>query len=119
MNVTFIPTSMGMINAAVISFIILFILFSGITDIRIKRGKKEARFLIAVVSLLYFCLWLIALSVGERVFHLELAPYLLRISVFCILTPYLFTLFAYLSGILRFLTWCFPFKGRMKNKRGD
>lgn len=103
---TFIPTVSGIINAGIISFLCLFVLFSFISEIRTAKGSQPARLSIALLTLAYLCFWLLSLLIGQSVFHLKLTPVLAKLS-YAILLPYFSNLLLYVLGFHFFFRWSF------------
>jgi hypothetical protein len=100
-----VPTSLGLLCCALISFIFLYILFGKAAKIELIRvdGEKQAIKLLCIVTFLYLIGWITSIVVGQTIFNLSLTPLLSLIAAGCILLPYFVAMLTYLFGYVP--TW--------------
>lgn len=89
----YVVSELGIAVSAVISGIILFILFCQVSYESVNPRKEKQ--CIAMLSLIYFFLWFLVIYVAQTTFELFLTPNLSQIGLFAILLPYILNLSYY------------------------
>ena len=101
-----IPTYPGILSSAVISFLMLFIVFAKVAGKSLEDFSDLRRpKLVFFISFIYFALWLVAILAGQALFRLDLAPALGKIAILSILIPYFLNLLLYAFGFHLKLRW--------------
>ncbi len=99
------PTELGIAASATISFILFLLAASKMPTIRLRHGRRAEVGYFALVSVVYFFAWFVAILLGRVLLGLNLAPVLRWIALFCILLPWVLVTLLHVLGFTFRMSW--------------